>query len=33
MPTRMFDVVVGQWLGVYRTMDEFKGHGDKFKGH
>ncbi len=25
MPQRIFDVVVGRGLGVYKTMDEFKG--------
>lgn len=25
LPTRFFDVIVGQWLKVYSTMDEFTG--------
>lgn len=25
MPLRMFDLVVGKWLGVYKSMDHFKG--------
>lgn len=25
MPTRLFDLVVGKWFGVYRSMDHFKG--------
>jgi all-trans-retinol dehydrogenase (NAD+) len=31
LPTRLFDLVVGDGLRVYRTMDEFKGR-DEFKG-
>lgn len=27
LPARWFDTVVGRWLGVYRSMDDFKGHG------
>jgi all-trans-retinol dehydrogenase (NAD+) len=27
LPARWFDVVVGKWLGVYRSMDHFKGRG------
>jgi all-trans-retinol dehydrogenase (NAD+) len=29
MPTRFFDLVVGRGLGVYRTMEQFKGHGQR----
>lgn len=25
MPTRLFDIVVGKWFGVYHSMDRFKG--------
>lgn len=25
LPARWFDVIVGQWMGVYKTMNEFKG--------
>ncbi len=25
MPTRLFDLIVGQWLKIYKTMDEFTG--------
>lgn len=25
LPTRMFDLIVGKWLKVYKTMDEFTG--------
>ncbi|MFZ4520693.1 MAG: SDR family oxidoreductase [Bacteroidales bacterium] len=27
LPVRLFDLVVGNWLGVYSSMKEFKGHG------
>jgi short-subunit dehydrogenase len=27
MPVRLFDIIIGKWLGVYKTMDEFKGRG------
>jgi len=27
LPVRVFDVVFGRVLGVYRSMEEFKGHG------
>ncbi len=26
LPVRIFDLVVGKWLGVYSSMDGFKGH-------
>ncbi|MDR2511603.1 MAG: SDR family oxidoreductase [Bacteroidales bacterium] len=26
-PVRLFDIIIGKWLGVYKTMDEFKGRG------
>ncbi|OIR13239.1 putative oxidoreductase SadH [mine drainage metagenome] len=25
LPARWFDVVIGKWFGVYKSMDEFKG--------
>lgn len=25
LPLRLFDLVVGKWLGVYKSMDQFKG--------
>ena len=25
LPTRWFDLIVGRWLGIYRTMEHFKG--------
>ena len=25
LPTRWFDLIVGRWLGIYRTMDHFQG--------
>ena len=25
LPTRWFDVIVGKWLGVYKTMEDFRG--------
>ncbi len=25
LPTRMFDLIVGRWLKIYKTMDEFTG--------
>jgi hypothetical protein len=25
LPARWFDLIVGKWLGVYKTMEEFKG--------
>ncbi len=25
LPTRLFDLIVGQWLKIYKTMDEFTG--------
>ena len=25
LPARWFDVVVGKWMGIYKTMDDFKG--------
>jgi short-subunit dehydrogenase len=27
LPVCLFDIIIGKWLGVYKTMDEFKGHG------
>ena len=24
-PTRMFDVIFGEWFGIYHTMDNFTG--------
>ncbi|GHV35998.1 oxidoreductase [Bacteroidia bacterium] len=27
LPVRLFDIIIGKWLGVYKTMDEFKGRG------
>jgi short-subunit dehydrogenase len=27
LPVRLFDLIIGKWLGVYKTMDEFKGRG------
>jgi hypothetical protein len=27
LPARWFDRVVGDWLGVYRSMDDFTGRG------
>jgi short-subunit dehydrogenase len=27
LPTRWFDRIGGEWLGVYHTMDEFRGRG------
>lgn len=27
LPTPFFDHVCGDWLGIYRSMDHFKGHG------
>lgn len=27
LPLRAFDVVVGKWFGVYKSMDHFKGKG------
>lgn len=32
LPSRLFDLIVGDWLGVYRSMDTFKGRGH-LKGH
>ncbi|MCF6287497.1 MAG: SDR family oxidoreductase [Candidatus Hydrogenedentes bacterium] len=29
LPQRLFDLVCGRWLGIYRAMDLFKGHGKK----
>ena len=25
LPARWFDVIVGNWMGIYKTMDDFKG--------
>src|SRR5665647_1473963 len=25
LPARWFDVIVGKWMGIYKTMDDFKG--------
>lgn len=25
LPARWFDVIVGKWMGIYKTMDNFKG--------
>ena len=25
LPVRWFDVMVGKWLGIYKTMNDFKG--------
>ena len=27
LPIRLFDLIVGKGFGVYKSMDEFKGHG------
>jgi short-subunit dehydrogenase len=27
LPVRVFDMIVGKWLGVYQAMSGFKGHG------
>jgi short-subunit dehydrogenase len=27
LPASWFDLIVGKWLGVYKTMDDFKGRG------
>jgi hypothetical protein len=27
LPRRLFDKVVGRWLGVYDSMREFRGRG------
>lgn len=27
LPTRAWDLIGGKWLGVYRSMDEFRGRG------
>lgn len=27
LPQRWFDVVVGKWFGIYRSMEDFKGRG------
>ena len=27
LPVRVFDMIVGRWLGVYQAMSGFKGHG------
>jgi all-trans-retinol dehydrogenase (NAD+) len=29
LPVRWFDLMVGKWLGVYSSMNGFKGHGNK----
>lgn len=29
LPVRWFDLIIGKGLGVYKTMNEFKGHGSK----
>jgi short-subunit dehydrogenase len=26
LPRPLFDLIVGRWLGVYRSMDAFRGH-------
>jgi len=26
LPIRLFDLIFGRLLGVYKSMDEFKGH-------
>ena len=26
LPARWFDIIVGKWFGVYKSMDEIKGH-------
>lgn len=32
LPSKLFDLIVGDWFGVYRSMDTFKGRGH-LKGH
>ena len=27
LPTRWFDLIVGKWMGVYKSMNDFKGRG------
>jgi len=27
LPQRWFDVIVGKWFGIYRSMEDFKGRG------
>ena len=27
LPQRLFDLTVGKWFGIYRSMEEFKGRG------
>lgn len=29
LPVRWFDFIIGKGFGVYKTMNEFKGHGNK----
>lgn len=28
LPVRLFDLIVGKWLGVYRSMNGFYGHNN-----
>lgn len=31
LPISWFDTIVGKWLGIYRTMDNFAGHSDELR--